>query len=35
MNEHEINDPFEQESPVGQLFIRLKEPGIPVQRERT
>jgi hypothetical protein len=30
---HEINDLFEQESPVGQLFVRLKELGIPVERE--
>jgi hypothetical protein len=30
---HEINDLFKQESPVGQLFVRLKELGIPVERE--
>jgi hypothetical protein len=29
----EINDLFGQESPVGQLFVRLKELGIPVERE--
>jgi hypothetical protein len=29
----EINDLFEQESPVGQLYVRLKEMGIPVERE--
>ena len=29
----EINDLFEQESPVGQLYVRLKELGIPVERE--
>ncbi len=33
MNAHEINDLFEQESPVGQLYVRLKELGIPVERE--
>jgi hypothetical protein len=29
----EINDLFEQESPVGQLYVRLKELGIAVERE--
>jgi hypothetical protein len=29
----EINDLFEQESPVGQLYVRLKELGITVERE--
>jgi len=29
----EINDLFEQESPVGQLYVRLKEMGIQVERE--
>jgi hypothetical protein len=33
MGAHEINDLFEQESPVGQLFVRLKELGIAVERE--
>jgi hypothetical protein len=33
MNAHEINDLFEGESPVGQLYVRLKELGIPVERE--
>jgi hypothetical protein len=33
MNAHEINDLFEQESPVGQLYMRLKELGIAVERE--
>ena len=33
MNAHEVNDLFEQESPVGQLFVKLKELGIPVERE--
>ena len=32
MNAVEINDLFEQESPVGQLFVRLKELGIAVER---
>jgi hypothetical protein len=32
-NAHEISDLFEQESPVGQLFVRLKEMGIAVERE--
>jgi hypothetical protein len=33
MNALEINDLFEQESPAGQLFVRLKELGIKVERE--
>jgi hypothetical protein len=33
MNALEINDPFEQESPGGQLCVRLKELGIPAERE--
>jgi len=33
MNAHEINDLFEGESPVGQLYVRLKELGIAVERE--
>jgi hypothetical protein len=33
MNAHEINDLFEQESPAGQLYVRLKELGIQVERE--
>jgi hypothetical protein len=33
MNTHEINDLFEQESPAGQLYVKLKELGIPVERE--
>jgi hypothetical protein len=33
MQAHEINDLFEQESPVGQLYVRLKELGIGVERE--
>jgi hypothetical protein len=33
MNAHEINDLFERESPVGQLYVRLKELGITVERE--
>jgi hypothetical protein len=33
MNAHEINDLFEGESPVGQLYVRLKELGIEVERE--
>ena len=32
-NAVEINDLFEQESPVGQLYVRLKELGITVERE--
>ena len=32
INAHEINDLFEQERPVGQLYLRLKEPEIPVER---
>ncbi len=33
MNALEINDLFEQESPAGQLYVRLKELGIPAERE--
>ena len=33
MQAHEINDLFEQESPAGQLYVRLKELGITVERE--
>jgi hypothetical protein len=33
MNAVEINDLFEQESPAGQLYVRLREMGIPVERE--
>jgi len=33
MNALEINDLFEQESPVGHLYVRLKELGIQVERE--
>ncbi len=33
MNALEISDLFEQESPVGQLYARLKELGVPVERE--
>jgi len=33
MNALEINDLFEQESPFGQLYVRLKELGIQVERE--
>jgi hypothetical protein len=29
----EINDLFEQESPAGRLYVKLKELGIPVERE--
>jgi len=29
----EINDLFEQESPAGRLYVRLKELGITVERE--
>ncbi|UCC86526.1 MAG: hypothetical protein JSV81_16995 [Anaerolineales bacterium] len=29
----EINDLFEPESPAGQLYVNLKEMGIPVERE--
>jgi hypothetical protein len=29
----QINDLFEQEGPAGQLFVRLKELGIQVERE--
>ena len=33
MNAVEINDLFEGESPAGQLYVRLKELGITVERE--
>ena len=33
MNARDINDLFEQESPVGQLYVRLKELGNRVERE--
>jgi hypothetical protein len=33
MNAVEINDLFEQESPAGQLYVRLKELGVTVERE--
>jgi hypothetical protein len=33
MNALEINDFFEGESPAGQLCVKLKEMGIPVERE--
>jgi hypothetical protein len=33
MNALEINELFEGESPAGQLYVRLKELGIPVERE--
>ena len=33
MNAHEINDLFEQESPVGQLYVKLKELGTAVERK--
>jgi hypothetical protein len=33
MNALEINDLFEQENPAGQLYVRLKEMGIQVERE--
>ncbi len=33
MQVHEINDLYEQESPAGQLYARLKELGIAVERE--
>jgi hypothetical protein len=33
MNAHEINELFEQESPTGQLYVKLKEMSIPVERE--
>jgi hypothetical protein len=33
MNALEINDLFEGESPAGQLYVRLKELGIAVERE--
>jgi hypothetical protein len=33
MNAFEINDLFEQESPAGRLYVKLKEMGVPVERE--
>jgi len=33
MNALEINDLFEQESPAGQLYVKLKEWGISVERQ--
>ena len=33
MNALEINDLFEHESPAGQLYVRLEEMGIQVERE--
>jgi hypothetical protein len=33
MNGHEINDLFEQGSPPGRLYVKLKEMGIQVERE--
>jgi hypothetical protein len=33
MNALKINDLFEQESPAGRLYVRLKELGITVERE--
>ncbi len=33
MNALEIDDLFEQESPAGQLYVKLKELGIQVERE--
>ena len=33
INVLEINDLFEQESPFGQLYVRLKELGIRCERE--
>jgi hypothetical protein len=33
MNAHEINDLFEQASSVGQLYVKLREMGIEVERE--
>jgi hypothetical protein len=32
-NALEINDLFEQESPTGRFYVRLKEMSIPVERE--
>jgi len=29
----ELNDLFEQESPAGRLYVKLKELGIPAERE--
>ncbi len=33
MQAMEINDLFEQECPAGQLYVRLKELGIPIERD--
>jgi hypothetical protein len=33
MNALEINGLFEQESPASQLYVRLKEMGLPVEWE--
>jgi hypothetical protein len=33
MNTVEINDLFEQERPAGRLYVKLREMGIPVERE--
>ncbi len=33
MNAHEISDLFEQESPAGRLYVKLREMGIQVERE--
>jgi hypothetical protein len=33
MEAFEINDLFEQESPAGRLYVKLRELGIPVERE--
>jgi hypothetical protein len=33
MNAAEINDLFEQESPVGRLYVKLRELGLEVERE--
>jgi hypothetical protein len=33
LNALEINDLFQQESPVGLLYVKLKEMGVPVERE--
>lgn len=32
-NAHEINDLFEQESPAGRFYVKLKEMSIPIERE--
>ena len=33
MNAAEINDLFEQESPAGRLYVKLREMGLEVERE--